>query len=249
MRILNAATGSTEYRNVKVQSRAAKLVFQVTSATNAYDVILLNLLLSITKVGADGEKIMMNRQPALIGAEQCAYAEGYIFVEDLGGGTTRVTFTYDLANEGSLAFDNDTYMTIDLEGLLAADIVSVNSIDVPETDPNFNMQDNILIQGATKDIDLSGAYGVVFPIGSSGIDRVQIDFKAAEGKPAKSMNYTIDELKAIGRDTNDLVYAGDVVKYGCVTVVRMDLKDAVSMQIVTNTNNAFYVYVLREKPF
>jgi hypothetical protein len=249
MNVLLNATGSTEYRNVKVQSRAAKLLYIVESDTNAFDVILSNLLLSITRVGKDGESLMLNRQSAIVPAETWQYSEGYILVEDLGGGTTRVSFTIDLANEGALPFDNDVYMSLDLEGLLAADTVSVYSIDVNETDLNYNMIDNIMITGATKDISLAGAFGIVLPSGNTGVDRIQIDYASSEGKPAKSCNYSMQELRAIARDTNDVVYAGSLVRYGYNAFIRLDIKDAVNLQIVTNTNTPFYCYVLREKAF
>lgn len=198
-------------------------------------------------VGSKGQNIPVYPDiPLHVLADASQSNEGFVYIKKGGDGKIlELQFKVNISPQGSYILGNNEEWTLSFQGLpTVADFTfSCYGIEMPIADPTCDEYHIYNIaQGVTeRQLALDGVHTLLIPADNSAVQEVQIRYSNGQ-----NIYLVPEELKAISRDTNDLVFGGDVATYGYSDFFVLDVATATQVTM-KGSGTSFTCYAIAPK--
>jgi len=119
--------------------------------------------------------------------------------------TYDVRGTIELSNFGAIDIQGG-YFSIQLDGCTASNSFDLYALEAKDlTNSIINYRPIWVAANQYKDVQAGDAYMLAVPV--STIDELHITHKGKDGEPGRTNIYTLEELKAIAQETNEIAIA------------------------------------------
>lgn len=199
-------TGVALKNDIQIQ-KSCKAILIVTTA----GAILSTVLATLKRVGPRGEKILYNALPVLDLAEIMAQGEG-LYIKDTLAAAVGYPYTLPVAGArsiltipvtkgaGAADFDENEYLSLDLEGLTAGTTYRISCIEDLDSEDELHLIEKLAVGAPRSSQDFGGVGYDYIALPKTALDKIQIF-----GENGKDVTYPIEELVAISMMENDLV--------------------------------------------
>lgn len=243
--LLFNGTGVASVGNLQAQKSIAKLIIKKNAAFTSET-------LNVKIIGSGENKPICNGDAVVDLAEMAQFQEG-AFLKFKTGGFEIVSV--DLCAGGAIKLKDEEYISIAMDSMATGSAYEIYGLEMP----------NVLMEHIEYGrVDVPIGTGTVQKVLDVQTDRLlaitkttnikQIDIVWANGQ---STTWLYEELEALMRDSNDLVYttgstiatgtAGDTVSFFNQLLWILDVHDAVTVTVSTNGTSAVAVTRVKDK--